>query len=164
MRAKSLALLAFLTALTGTVRAADKVLSKAYPDVKWVEAAIEQADLTGDGLVDIFAMGLDQKGNVVVAIRYGSKGATQRLVFSSDDLACSPANFSVGCDMPIPKLSKFQIKRETPSDLAKMFDLTSTDIFVKSERAEVVVVPVGETDPFYFYWNAKNQRLEWLRL
>jgi hypothetical protein len=164
MSARVLALLALFMLFTGTVRAADKVLSKTYPDVKWVETAIEQADLAGDGLVDIFAMGLDQKGNVVVAIRYGSNSATQKLVFPSDDLACSPANYGTGCDVSVPKLSKFRIEEKTPSDLAATFDLESTDIFVKNGRAEVVVVPVGETDPFYFYWNAKNQRLEWLRL
>lgn len=156
-------LVLFLTS-TGIASAADAVLAKAYPDVKWVDAAGIRADLVGDGSAGIFAMGLDRKGKVVVAIRFGAKGLTQKLEFSPDALACSPVNFVPACDMSVPKLSKFRVEKKTPDDLLKMFDLASTGIFVKSGTAEIVIVPVGETDPFYFFWNAKDQRLEWLRL
>ena len=157
-------LLVLFLAFTGVASAADAVLAKAYPDVKWIETASIRADLAGDGSVGIFAMGVDREGRVVAAIRYGAKGLTQRLEFSPDALACSPANFDPMCDMPVPKLSKFRIDKKMPDDLLEMFDLASTDIFVKNGRAEAVVVPVGETDPFYFFWNAKDRRLEWLRL
>ncbi|MEO6102760.1 MAG: hypothetical protein ABIP44_03865 [Pseudoxanthomonas sp.] len=161
-RFKAMVLLS-LVAAAFSAQARDNSFSTALPNVHWVENASIEVDFDGDGRIDQFAMGVSGD-EVVVALRLKGQKRYMKLEFSATDFSCSPATFVETCDMPRPELRAYQLKKEDFEDLITVFDLKSTDIFVQNGKSVGVSVPIGETDPFFFFWNSKSMRLDWLRL
>ena len=124
-------------------------------------ASIE-VDLDGDGQANHFRVGR-RAAKVVVEAQVGS-GKPQTLEFDAADLSCTPATFVPECDMPRPELSTYVLDEATIADAMMVFDIDSADIFVDNGQASVVVMPVGETDPLHFFWNAQTHQLTYTSL
>lgn len=155
------ALPTLLACVAGTASAAPaEGLSSRYPDMRWTEEAALEADLDGDGRSDRFAMGIGQDGRSVIGVRLAN-GRYSRLVFEPSALTCSVLEPD-GCDEPAPPRATV-LRDADRRDLALMFEI-SPDVFVGNGRAHIIVVPVGETDPFWFYWDRHQNALSWLRL
>ena len=121
-----------------------------------------QVDLDGDGSVDTLTVERLGKDIIVSLERPGNE--PQRLHFAAVDLGCTPVTHVPECGMPVPALSKFVLDAGVIEGFVLMFDLDSADRFVANGRAHAVTMPVGETDPMHFYWDAKTRQLSWLRL
>jgi hypothetical protein len=121
------------------------------PDRAWSPDAL-RVDIDGDRLPDFVFIAQDS-ASVSVAIVLGRK--TRQVTIETFAVASSDQNAL--CAMPA-------------SIVSESLDYDPTDAvgvlsgFVRSKHSTGFILSDGQCDPFHFFWNKTQQRLDWWRL
>ena len=118
-------------------------------------------DFDGDGRVDRFELRREKK---VVAVARMGTGKHQRIAeFDADELSCSPVTWISDCINERPVIEVVEMSSVFRKEFADMFELDA-NLLATSDIAHMLVVPVGETDPLWFFWNRQTGEIQWTRL
>lgn len=126
-------------------------------------AASISLDFDGDGGSDIFKI-WRVGDRMMASVSFADGRQPQPLYFPIADFDCESGPETQGCVMDGASLEDLPLTRDSFADFQLMFDMVSTDVFAQAGTSHAVSVPVGDTDPFIFFWNIKTQRMDWMRL
>lgn len=127
-----------------------------------VNVAIIPVDFDGDGRADRFELRLENEK--VVALAAMATGKHQRVAeFEKGDLACSPVTWVKDCVNKRPVIEVVEMDALFRKEFGDMFELDA-NLLATSDTAHVLVVPIGETDPLWFFWNRQAGEIQWARL
>jgi len=121
-----------------------------------------KVDFDGDGRADSFSVVRD-RDDIQVTVQVAVVPAPRSFRFPADDFGCGETVTNEACDKALRGARVVKLDADLRDDFVAMFEIDAAEL-APSRHARVVVLPKGEGDPLWFYWDARAQQIDYTSL